>query len=243
MPLSGVSGLNMVCVCWDKDRFGKVCLATELRRIRFSNCSRIIWVNLRFLWTMFFPGVKFRRCALLKCILELDILTVPQTRWFPLRSSRKKAGVSGEIQLTFALVDSSNDAATTGEIYAKWIPWQAIFVQPHSPGSADEDPLSRDLGADGVSDDDDEAESSPSPEEDVSTTSKGPKKDKSKKSKRKKIKSHAYQLNSSSDVVGVIFLEISSITDLPPEKNGRQTVPHKGLGTSIVNWSSHTNWF
>ncbi|KAF8545511.1 phosphatidylserine decarboxylase-domain-containing protein [Trichophaea hybrida] len=148
---------------------------------------------------------------------------VSETRWFPLRSSRKKAGVSGEIQFTFALVDSSNESATAGEIYEKWVSWQSFFVQPPSPGSADEDPLSRDLGGDAASDDDEGESSSPSPEEDVSTTGKGPKKDKSKKSKRKKIKSHAYQLNSGSDVVGVIFLEISSITDLPPEKNVTRT--------------------
>ena len=138
-----------------------------------------------------------------------------QTRWFALRSSRKKAGVSGEIQLAFALVDSSNEAATATEVYEKWSVWQSAFVQSPTPNSGDDDPLSRDLaGCDGLSDDDDEGESSPSPDEGVAATAaqaaqaKSQKKAKGrKKSKRDKLE-NAYQLTGDSDVVGVIFLEI-----------------------------------
>lgn len=120
-------------------------------------------------------------------------------------------------------MDSSNEAATPTEVFEKWVAWQSAFVQPPTPNSGDDDPLSRDPagGGDGASDDDEEGESSPSPDEGVAASDKLQKKSKGrKKSKREKLKSHAYQLTGDSDVVGVIFLEISSITDLPPEKNG-----------------------
>jgi len=139
-----------------------------------------------------------------------------------LKSSRKKAGVSGEIQLTLALVDTANEAATAPEISAQWTTFASAFVaQPSAPGSIDEDPLSRDLGS---GDDDD---SSPSPgEDDALAMDKSQAKDKKGKSKGK---GHVYQFSSGSDVVGVIFLEISSITDLPPERNGKAPTSH--------NWS------
>jgi phosphatidylserine decarboxylase len=138
-----------------------------------------------------------------------------------LKSSRKKAGVSGEIQLSFTLVDSANENAPEEEIYGKWIIWQSLFTQTGSPASTDEDPLAREFaGGEIVSDEDDEDES-PSPGEDAaSMTDKVPKKQKAKRKPKKLSSNRSYQFNSGSDVVGVIFLEVSSITDLPPERNG-----------------------
>jgi phosphatidylserine decarboxylase len=67
--------------------------------------------------------------------------------------------------------------------------------------------------------------SSTSPTPSEAARGKPLKRTKSKKSDKgkKDVKSTSYQLNSGSDVVGVIFLEISSVTDLPPEKNGKRS--------------------
>jgi phosphatidylserine decarboxylase len=139
-----------------------------------------------------------------------------------LKSSRKKYGVSGEIQLSLQLVDGANETAINADISAKWLAWQGAFLQAPSPISGDDDPLSRDLGNNhGLSDDDEDE--SPSPEEYASAADKASKKGKNKENKRKMDRGH-YQLSSVSDVVGVIFLEISSITDLPPERNGMPSI-------------------
>jgi phosphatidylserine decarboxylase len=79
----------------------------------------------------------------------------------------------------------------------------------------DEDLLSRDLEE--FSDDD---SSSPSPEDEALPTEKASQEDKKKKGKSKKDHDSSYRLQGESDVMGVIFLEVSRITDLPPEKNG-----------------------
>lgn len=91
-----------------------------------------------------------------------------------------------------------------------------------------DDPLSRDLGETGLSDDDDDETVGPDGSLDrpkiertgttASTISMTPsvmKKDKGGNSK----KGRHYELSRESDVVGVIFLEINCITDLPPERN------------------------
>jgi phosphatidylserine decarboxylase len=131
------------------------------------------------------------------------------------------------------LVDTLSDT-TEQQISQKWTVWQGGFVQTPSPVSADEDPLSRNIGeVECVSDDEDEDES-PSPDEDISSTGKVPKKSKDKKDKRKKMKSRPYELYSGSDVVGVVFLEISSITDLPPERNSMQRILISLVGRKLA---------
>jgi len=142
------------------------------------------------------------------------ILRRLQPRWFSLKSSRKKAQISGEIQLRFSLSDSSNEAAPPEEIAAKWQAWQGNFVTTPNPSGDDQDPLSRDLGDDLPSEDDDEVGDTES-----IMAEKKAKKGK-KKDKRIKKGGH-YELYSGTDVVGVIFLEINSITDLPPERNSQ----------------------
>lgn len=91
-------------------------------------------------------------------------------------------------------------------------------------------------------DDDDDDESSPSPtEDDIAAPSKGQKQAKGKKtSKPKKDNSRAYQLTRDSDVVGVIFLEISSISDLPPERNGEHLASL--LATVDIDFRSYKDW-
>ncbi|RPA89242.1 hypothetical protein L873DRAFT_1832040 [Choiromyces venosus 120613-1] len=140
----------------------------------------------------------------------------PEPRWLPLKSSRKKAQISGEIQLQFSLTDSSNEAASPEEVAAKWQAWLGNFVAAPNPSGDDQDPLSRDLGDDVPSDEDYEVGDT----ESIMARKKANKE--KKKDKRIKKGGH-YELNSGTDVVGVIFLEINSITDLPPERNVTRT--------------------
>jgi phosphatidylserine decarboxylase len=107
-------------------------------------------------------------------------------------------------------VDTADEPTRTAEIYQKWITFKNALASPPSP-SVDEDPLSRDID---FSDDDS------SPEDDIPAADKGSQKANKKKGKSKKDHDSSYRLQGESDVMGVIFLEISRITDLPPEKNG-----------------------
>lgn len=112
----------------------------------------------------------------------------------------------------------------------KWQLWQNNFMGTPSPSVSpsiyeQDDPLSRDLGETGLSDDEDEH---PGPDGTLDRpkiqragTTATMRSTTSKKEKPPTIKGgRHYELTRESDVVGVIFLEINSITDLPPERNG-----------------------
>lgn len=132
-----------------------------------------------------------------------------------LQSARKRAEVvSGEIQLTFQIIDSSNPSATSDDIMQKWLQWRGGVAL--SSSSSDEDTL-RALAE--VASDDDEDES---PIDEVAGAVAASKKEKPKKSRKNK-ELRNYQLDRASEVVGVLFLEITKITDLPPEKNVTRT--------------------
>lgn len=76
---------------------------------------------------------------------------------------------------------------------------------------------------DSKDDDDDEEEEDISDEtEDPSTPEAVEKRKRRLRLKRlkKKVKARAYEFSGGSDCVGIIFLEIGRITDLPPERNG-----------------------
>lgn len=45
---------------------------------------------------------------------------------------------------------------------------------------------------------------------------------------RKKAKQRAYEFSGLSDLDGVLFLEISRINDLPPERNGKNALDENG---------------
>ncbi|KAH0611065.1 uncharacterized protein H6S33_011492 [Morchella sextelata] len=207
IPLSGANSSTLECVCWDKDRFGKDYMGD-------------LTVHL----DEFFSNGR----------------TSQEPRWFPLKSSRKKATISGEIQLQLCLLDTSDDAATPEQIMQKWTTWLSNFNGTPSPSASpsiyeQDDPLSRDLGDTGISDDEEDmmepdgtlgrprfdrmgTSVSMAPSIAPSIT---PSMMKGKAGGDKK--GRHYELSRESDVVGVVFLEINSITDLPPEKNMTRT--------------------
>lgn len=145
-------------------------------------------------------------------------------RWFPLKSTQKKAQISGEIQLQFSLTDSSDPATPAEQIFQKWQLWVGSFIG--TPPS-DEETLDRQLGEAGIDLDDEEEESSDEADEAEPRSDEGSQVGKtaaikSKKDKvKKKIVQTAYEFTRASDVVGVVYLEISKITDLPPEHNSK----------------------
>ncbi|CAI6340956.1 unnamed protein product [Periconia digitata] len=149
---------------------------------------------------------------------------VQEPRWFPLESRRggkKKSVVSGEIQMQFTLADTSNPNASTEELARKFM---ALTAQSPSPDEEDDDALLRADSAD--ADDMDEDDSS---DEAMDESKKAERHEKRRKRlrlaklKRKAIKSSAYEFSDKTEVAGVLFLEITKITDLPPEHNVTRT--------------------
>jgi phosphatidylserine decarboxylase len=138
-------------------------------------------------------------------------------KWFPLVSKRKGSKISGEVELQFSLFDSANPSATPEDILREF---QALFSGTPTPSNEDDDALDRE-GAGYVDDeDDDENEEEISDETDDQTKPETAEKRRRKlrlKGLKKKKKASPYEL--SSNVVGVVFLEVSRITDLPPEHN------------------------
>ena len=206
MPVSSINSLLLDCVCWDKDRFGKDYLG------EFDLALEEIFTN--------------------------DSNEQPAT-WYPLRSKRnggpakKSSNVSGEVLLQFTLLDSTNHAATPAEVLEKFR-LLAELGNPLAPASGASTPglqiersnsggiLEGELGD---SDSDDE------PSEDIETDDptkpdafeKKKRRLRIKGLKKKKKQLKAYEFAGGSDVVGIVFLEIGKITDLPPERNMTRT--------------------
>ena len=150
-----------------------------------------------------------------------------QPRWYPLESRRKgakkKGAVSGEVQLQFSLVDTSNSSASPQETVQKLA--SLIAISPEDDSSEDEDLSkidSQDLEDDDVDDDEKTPETSDEPDDSgkPETSEKQKRKLRMKKLK-KKAKARAYEFTGGTNVVGVVFLEIGKITDLPPERNSK----------------------
>lgn len=198
IPVSKSGPYDLHCICWDKDRFGKDYMGEfEVSLEELFSCG----------------------------VSEVT------SRWFPLVSTKKKAKISGEIRLDLAVVDRTGKQASVEQILA-------VFKTPPSiagtPLLEIENPagLGIDLVTDEDASDDDDDTADEAPE--MSGTAKQETEEKKKakkglklatraKSIRKKKPVSSYELTSSGDVVGVMFVEIMSCTDLPPEKNMTRT--------------------
>lgn len=203
MPVSNVNSLLLDIVCWDKDRFGKDYMGEfdiALEEIFTADSNE--------------QGPK----------------------WYPLRSKRpdgkKDSNVSGEIQLQFTLLDSTNYSATPQEILDKFralagvdlselnLSESATPLRQGSQSSTGDENIA-DLEAEDFDEDDE-----PSDETDDPTKPETAEKRKRKlrlKGLRKKKQASGYEFTGGSDVVGIVFLEIGKITDLPPERNMTRT--------------------
>ncbi|KAK2593687.1 phosphatidylserine decarboxylase [Conoideocrella luteorostrata] len=204
-PVTSVHNLLLDVICWDKDRFGKDYMG------EFDIALEEIFQHER---------------------------TEVEPAWFRLKSKRpgKKTGVvSGEVLLQFTLFDTTNLGASSREILDKFhaligsIPGTTpsatpLLTTPATLGAPFGTP-----GHDEQGFEDDEEELTEFDEEESEDPSKPETAEKRRrrlriKGLKKRRRDNPYAFNNGySDVVGIIFLEISKITDLPPESNLTRT--------------------
>ncbi|CAG8976671.1 hypothetical protein HYALB_00012063 [Hymenoscyphus albidus] len=194
-PVTSINSLLLDCVCWDKDRFGK----DYLGEFDLS------------LEEIFYNGEPEQ-----------------EPRWYTLKSKRpggkKTSDVSGDVQLSFTLFDSTNLSATPAQVMEKF---RTLTGADISDGNTPTPRVRNNGEGDGEEGDEyfDEDEE-PSDETDDPTKPENAEKRRRKlrlRGLRKKKQASAYEFNSESEVVGIVFLEIGSITDLPPERNMTRT--------------------
>ncbi|POR38412.1 Phosphatidylserine decarboxylase proenzyme 2 [Tolypocladium paradoxum] len=211
LPISSFQSLVLEVICWDKDRFGKDYMG------EFDLALEEIFQNER---------------------------TEQEPRWFSLKSKRpgkKTSVVSGEVMLQFTLLDTANPAASPQQVFEKLYsligtvpvgssrnftpcmtpllkPTKSPRSAPTSSSSPDEDDDDEDLTE---FDDDafEEGEDASKPE----TAERRRRRLRIKGLKRRRRQNPYAFNNGYSDVVGIIFLEICKITDLPPESNLTRT--------------------
>jgi phosphatidylserine decarboxylase len=137
-----------------------------------------------------------------------------EEHWYPVESrkpGKKKSIVTGEVLMQLSLVDPTNENATSTELLSKFASLAAV-----SPGTEDEDAsIGRIDSGDLDEDDEDEEHSDETVEK---------KKRRMRMARlRKKATQRAYEFSGNSDVAGVLFLEVTKIKDLPPERNMTRT--------------------
>ena len=128
-------------------------------------------------------------------------------------------------------MDTSDSSARPQDVLQKLA--TLVAISPDDESDADGD-LSRldSLDLDDEDDDEDEIdEKNPETSDETDDPAKPAKAEKEKRKRRLKIKrlkkrakARAYEFTGGTDVVGIVFLEICKITDLPPERNGKQRV-------------------
>lgn len=213
IPIAGVQNVLLEAICWDKDRFGKDYMG------EFDLALEEMFANEK---------------------------TEQEPKWYPLKSKRpgKKSGVvSGEVMLQFTIFDSTDKDTTPAQIFEKLrtlagsaldssrnvTPTRTPILGPTSSSKSPSPPLMNRSGTDNSQDDDDddEGDDDETPEEEdpskPETIEKRKRRLRIKGLKRKKRQNPYEFTNGGSDVVGLVFLEILNITDLPPESNLTRT--------------------
>lgn len=213
--MNSIQSLLLDVICWDKDRFGKDYMGE------------------------FDLGLED---------IFADANPVQEPKWYPLRSKKpgKKTGVvSGEVQLQFTLYDTTAPDATAQHVFEKFNALVTAVsdsasrnitpvMTPHDgtsrsprlgPTLVTPTGVSGERSADEDDDDDDDDEEE---EEDAEDATKPEAIERRKRRLRlrrlrRKRKQNAYEFSGDSDVLGIIFLEICNITDLPPEHNLTRT--------------------
>lgn len=169
---------------------------------------------------------RFRKDYMGEFELAIDELfsgdqTVVEPKWFPLRNGRalgKKGGVvSGDVQLQLTLFDSMNLTAPPSLVLEKLRVLAGLaYSSDDSPSNM---PSTNDIQAL-------ENVEEPSDESDLNTRPEPLEKRKRSlnlRGLRKKKNMTGYEFSSGGEVVGIVFLEICKIIDLPPERNMTRT--------------------
>lgn len=137
-----------------------------------------------------------------------------QPQWYNLQSkwktsSKKNNDVSGQIQLQFSLVDPSNPSAPADQILSKF----KNLIRNSDDEEEDATPTTSG----------DNEEAGESSREDLTrpdAIAQQRQKSKVARLKRRSIAVRAYEFCGAKDgVVGIVFIEINKVLDLPPEKN------------------------
>lgn len=208
LPINSINSLVLDVICWDKDRFGKDYLG------EFDLALEEIFQNEK---------------------------NAQEPKWYPLRSKRpgkKTSIVSGEVMLQFTLIDASSPASPHQQSMEKLqalirsVPISSSNTSPGATPLATHTPQPNPL-ANYVEEDDEEDvsdfEEGSNDEVETEDISKPEAAEKRRRRlrirglKRKNRRSGYAFTNSDSDVVGIIYLEVSRITDLPPESNLTRT--------------------
>lgn len=146
-----------------------------------------------------------------------------EPRWYPLQNERrygkKSEIVSGDVQLQFGLFDSSDINATPDQVMEKF----RMFI-----GSFDLSEGSSPSERQGRSEIQLTDEVDMEPSDDTDDASKSETTEKRKRSSRliglrTKKNMSGYELSGGNEVMGIVFLEICRINDLPPERNVTRT--------------------
>lgn len=128
--------------------------------------------------------------------------------------------------MQFSLADSIDPSTTPQDVFAKF----AALINAPSATLAEENAENMGGYGLGVEDCDDEEEDEDDDEKDIETSDEtdDPVKLNAIEKRRKKLglaklkkkgKKRAYEFTGESGVVGIVFLDIGRITDLPPERN------------------------
>lgn len=140
---------------------------------------------------------------------------------------KKGAKISGEVQLQFSLVDTQDSTARPHEVLQKLAALLAISPDDESDGNEDLSRLDT-LDLEDEDEDEDEIdEKNPETSDETDDPTKPAKAEKRKrrlkmKTLKKRATARAYEFTGGTDVVGIVFLEICKITDLPPERNSKR---------------------
>ena len=157
-------------------------------------------------------------------------------RWYTLESKRKGeqkkgAKISGEVQLQFSLADTQDSSARPQDILQKLATLLAMSPEDGSDGDEDLAELGNLDLEDEDEDEDEMDEKNPETSDETDDPTKPAKAAKEKRKRtlrmkrlKKRAKARAYEFTGGTDVVGIVFLEICKITDLPPERNSKCVV-------------------
>ncbi|KAI0549865.1 phosphatidylserine decarboxylase-domain-containing protein [Xylaria curta] len=218
IPIAGVDNLLLDCHCWDKDRFGKDYLG------EFDLALEEIFANDK---------------------------TEQEPKWYKLKNKKKDKKsntVSGEVLLQFNLFDSTDKDASDAQVLEKLRGLASSLLETSSrnptptltpmlgPSTSSKSELTTppsftrsatDNSQDDDDDDDEILDDDETPEEEDPNKPEAIEKRKRKlriKGLRRKKRRNPYEFsNGGGDVVGLVFLEICNITDLPPESNFTKT--------------------
>ncbi|KAI1327302.1 phosphatidylserine decarboxylase-domain-containing protein [Xylariaceae sp. FL0255] len=216
IPITNLDNLLVDFHCWDKDRFGKDYLG------EFDLALEEI-----------FSSDKTER----------------EPTWYPLKckkKGKKSSNVSGEVLLQCTLFDSVNKEASESQVLEKLRSFASTVTETpsntHTPNMTPmlgpttvnkSEPKVASLSRTGTEiseydeDEDEILDDEETPEDEDPTKPEAIEKRKRRlriKGLKRKKRRNPYELsNGGSDVVGLIFLEICNITDLPPESNLTRT--------------------